>query len=152
MGTDMTHPELVKLAERWLRRDRGCGVVLTELDSYAEEIPDAIGFRAGYSILIECKTRRADFFSDSQKVFRTMPDHGMGSYRFYLCAEGVIKISDLPENWGLIWVNGEGKARMVHGPKGNIWGQDFCFHPKNMDAEQIMLVSALRRLQNKPRP
>jgi len=137
------HEELVKLAEKWLR-GRGCGVVLTELHTHASERPDAIGFRSGYSIVVECKTSWADFAADAQKVIRLLPYEGMGSYRFYLCPAGLIDVSDLPENWGLIWVNEEGKARMVRGPKGNIWGQAFSFE-KNMKAEQLMLVSALRR-------
>lgn len=75
----------------------------------------------------------------------------MGTYRFYLCPSGVITKDDLPEKWGLIWVNEKGKVQMQVGPKGNIWSchHDFIFFEKNMHAEQAILVSALRRLQGR---
>lgn len=51
----------------------------------------------------------------------------------------------------LIWVNENGKPRMQVGPKGNIWSnqEEFRFDVKNYEAEQMVLVSALRRLQGR---
>ncbi len=144
----MTHADLVKIAAKWLR-GKGCGVVLTELSTVAYETPDAIGWRSGFSILVECKVSRGDFLRDAKKFFRLYPDMGVGTYRFYMCPEGVIKKDDLPEGWGLVWVDANGKARQKVGPKGNCWGAcKFLFAEKNMNAEQHMLVSALRRAQN----
>ena len=76
---------------------------------------------------------------------------GMGTYRFYLSPAGVITAQDLPEKWGLIWVNEAGKARQHIGPKGNVWSSQQEFHhaEKNIHAEQAILVSALRRLQGR---
>jgi hypothetical protein len=147
----MTHTELVKIAERWLIGSRKCGAVLAELVTLGMETPDAIGFRDGTSTLIECKTSRSDFLADAKKLFRRNPWMGMGTYRFYLCPAGVITAQDLPEKWGLIWVNDAGKARQHIGPKGNIWSSQQEFHhaEKNIQAEQQILVSALRRLQGR---
>lgn len=152
MGEMMTHSELVKIAERWLVSSRGCGAVLTELVTLYPEIPDAIGFRDGTSTLIECKASRADFLADAKKVFRRNTWMGMGTFRFYLCPAGIITPEDLPPKWGLIWVNEKGKARMQVGPKGNCWSdrhQEFFFEEKNVQAEQAILVSAVRRYQGR---
>lgn len=144
----MTHKDLVSIAERWLIGTRRCGAVITELMTAGIETPDVIGFRDGTSTLVECKVSRSDFLADAKKPFRRHPWKGMGTYRFYLCPSGVITKDDLPEKWGLIWVNEKGKASMQVGPKGNIWScqHDFIFKEKNKHAEQAILVSALRRL------
>jgi hypothetical protein len=147
----MTHAELVAIAGKWLIGSRKCGAVLTELVTLGMETPDAIGFRDGTSTLIECKTSRSDFRADAKKLFRRNPWMGMGTYRFYLCRAGIITAQDLPEKWGLIWIMENGKPRQQVGPKGNIWSsqQEFHFSEKNIQAEQAMLVSALRRLQGR---
>lgn len=147
----MTHNNLVKIAEKWLISSRKCGAVLTELVTLGMETPDAIGFRDGTSTLIECKTNRSDFLADAKKLFRRNPWMGMGIFRFYLCPAGVITAQDLPEKWGLIWVTESGKPRQQIGPKGNVWSsqQEFYHAEKNIQAEQAILVSALRRLQGR---
>lgn len=147
----MTHNDLVKIAEKWLIGSRKCGAVLTELVTLGMETPDAIGFRDGTSTLVECKTSRSDFLADAKKLFRRNPWMGMGTFRFYLCPAGIITAQDLPEKWGLIWVDEKGRARLQIGPKGNIWStqEAFRFDEKNTQAEQAILVSALRRAQGR---
>lgn len=146
----MTHNELIKIAERWLLSAKGCGFVLKELVTYNYEIPDAIGFRDGESILVECKASRADFLSDKKKAFRQDSSQGMGGFRYFMCPSGIIKVEDLPPKWGLVYVNEKGKARQVFGPKGNILyskdSKQFLFDNKNIKAELRMLASSLRRV------
>ena len=98
----MTHHELVERAKRWLARRSG--VVVGEVRSFAGESPDAIGYNHLNSTLIECKTSRKDFLKDKKKAWRIHPEMGMGTYRYYLCPPGIINPSDLPRNWGLLWV------------------------------------------------
>lgn len=144
----MTHAELVEIAYRWLLGARGCSFALKELVC-GIETADAIGFRDGQSTLIECKTSRGDFLADGKKIFRKMPGLGMGSYRLFMCKDGLIMPSDLPDRWGLIWVNDKRKARLRVGPKGNIWsanGHNFYFPDKDEHAEWCLMASALRRL------
>lgn len=96
----MTHAELVKRAERWLKGTMRCAVAACEVGS--NEIPDAIGWKYdGRSILVECKASRADFLSDKNKPWRCCPAIGMGMLRYYMAPPGIIKIEDLPEQWGL---------------------------------------------------
>lgn len=145
----MKHADLVKIAEKWLIGTRKCSFAFTELACIGtSEIPDAIGFRDGHSILVECKVSRSDFLADKKKIFRRNPWMGVGTYRMMLCPEGIIQPDDLPKKWGLVWVNSKGKARQVVGPKGNSWGYsgaDF-WHERNTRAEYGMMASALRRL------
>src|SRR5215472_2667088 len=105
----MTHAQLVRLAEQWLRRYR-CAIVLSEQSCASGETPDVIGWKGKCrSVLIECKVSRADFFADREKPFRADAALGMGCERFYLTPAGLIKSDELPEKWGLL----EAKGREV---------------------------------------
>jgi hypothetical protein len=101
----MTHKELVARAEKWLMNTMGCGFCFTELtcNSYTGEIPDAIGWRGGYSFLVECKTTRADFQTDAKKIFRYEPKEGMGNYRYFMTPPNLISPDELPKRWGLLY-------------------------------------------------
>jgi len=126
---------------------RRCSFVFTELACVAtSEIPDAIGFRDGHSIMVECKTSRSDFLADSKKIFRRNPDMGVGSYRFFMAPKGIITVKDLPPSWGLVEVNEEGKPRQTYGHKSNVPKQNEFLFVRNLQAEFGMMTSALRRL------
>jgi hypothetical protein len=134
----MTHSDLVARAERWLLKNRGCGFALTELVSYAGEIPDAIGWQHSCSHLVECKLTRSDFLSDARKRFRRNPLQGMGNYRYYLSPPDVISETDLPDRWGLLWV---WPKRVV------IVRNAQCFSDPQIAAnERYLFYSALRRV------
>lgn len=145
----MTHTELCHKAEKWLMK-KGCAFAFRELRAVTghSEEPDAIGFKTGFSIMIECKISRSDFLSDKKKIFRRIPKCGMGQYRFYMAPEGIIKPEDLLEKWGLITVNEKGVARQKVGPKGNCWShqKEFRFDEYHKDGKTAMMASALRRL------
>ena len=155
----MTHTDLVGIAEKWLLKSVGCGLVLRELrqGTGSPEIPDALGIKASMgvrhgSVLVECKTSRADFLVDAEKPFRIRPETGVGAFRFYLCPVGTIHPEDLPERWGLVWVDAKGRAEQVVGPRGNIWthtGTEFHFTQRDLAAEWGMLASAVRRLRRR---
>ena len=145
----MTHQDLVEVAYKWVLKNTSCGVAFKELVTCNIETPDVIGFgHDGHSILIECKVSRSDFFADKMKPFRIYPDLGMGTQRFYCCPTELIKMSDLPTNWGLIWVNDFLKAKCVYKPyKGNC-GERKGFN-KSIRAEHSLMYSALRRLSGR---
>jgi hypothetical protein len=141
-----THADLVKIAERWLYKTMGCGVVFTELVTMADETPDAFGLRSDYTILVECKTSKADFFADQKKRFRKNPEEGIGDYRFYLCPKDLISPNELPSKWGLLYFDGK-KVKKIKAPKGNIASSwiDFKFD-KSERKELRIMYSALRRI------
>lgn len=74
-----------------------------------DEQPDVIGWVGlGYSWLIEVKVSRADFLKDKKKFQRLYPEKGMGDERYYLAPAGLIKLSELPDRWGLLeWSGGK---------------------------------------------
>lgn len=148
-GLGYSHSDLVLRAEKWLKAF-GCKVVFREFVAYTPsgEIPDALGWKGGFSILIECKATRSDFLSDKRKVFRQNPELGIGSTRFYMCPPDVIQLEDLPDGWGLLWVYPKMVKRMI--PFSNYIppaGPIKNFHDRCLKGEVAMLLSALRRLQ-----
>ena len=64
---EFTHKMLVSIGTKFLM-NFGCSVVLPELSSLNNtgEIPDIFAMKSGYSIVIECKTSRADFYADKK--------------------------------------------------------------------------------------
>lgn len=144
----MTHDELIARAEKWLTQ-QGCGVTFRDpfrAYSMNGEIPDAIGWRDGLSILIECKVSRPDFLADKEKSFRIEPHKGMGDWRFYLCPPQIINVEELPMGWGLLWAMPK-KTKKVHGVPSNCgWWKEKPFEPCKR-SEAMMLTSALRRLK-----
>ena len=109
----ITHRELCFKAASYLRNHgiqpfHRCQYVVCELERIGES-PDAFGFGGSSTQLIEVKISRSDFLSDKNKYWRKNPQSGLARFRSYLCPEGIIKESDLPEKWGLLWVNDKGK-------------------------------------------
>lgn len=143
-----THCDLVARGRSWLRR-KGCAIVFTELYALTTtgELPDVIGWKSGFSILIEAKATRADFLSDKKKPFRKDPTLGMGNWRFFLTPPGVVEPSDVPEGWGLLWALPR-TIKCVHGGPRHDWDW-YSEQPfeGNSDIERVFLLSALRRLQ-----
>lgn len=98
----MTHAELVERAERWLRKSRGCQVVVTRASVMTRENPDALGFNmSGFTTLVECKASRADFLRDKDKWHRR--GTGIGNRRHYLVPVGLVKAEEVPDGWGLLY-------------------------------------------------
>jgi hypothetical protein len=109
--------------------------VVCELER-AGESPDAFGFGGGSTQLIEVKISRSDFLSDKKKHWRKYPEYGLGEFRSYLCPEGLIKKIDLPNNWGLLWVNKDGIIIEIVKPELQL-----CNHTEEIN----LIVSILRR-------
>ena len=136
----LTHTALVQRAERWLLTARRCSAVITEIGTWStDEVPDALGFTARHSVLVECKTSRADFFADAKKVFRRDPSRGMGNFRFYLCPAGLINPEEVEAPWGLVYAYPT-RVRQVK-------RADFC--EANLKHERAILLSIARRAQSK---
>ena len=138
----MTHSELVKRGEKWLY-NHGCDVVLTELSTTANEIPDVIGWNTGgSSTYIECKVTRSDFLADKRKSPRRVPEMQMGNLRYYLCPKNIIQPQDLPVNWGLLWCYPT-LIRVITKP---VWYNLTEFSTRE---EYKMLITALKRVRIK---
>jgi hypothetical protein len=141
----MTHSQLVERAVRWLRSYR-CGVVLSEQACVSGEMPDAIGWkRANHSVLVECKVTRADFLADRAKPFRSKPEQGVGSERFYLTPPALIKIEELSPGWGLL-ESRRGRIEMVQASVKNLRTAT------GLRYEMNLLLASLRRVEVRIEP
>lgn len=145
----MTHAEIVDRAAKWLRNTRRCGVVLTEAGGGCMEIPDAIGWRIGgrWSILVEVKVSRADFFRDAKKAQRIRGDLiGIGRERVYMTPAGLLSPEEIPPGWGLVEIGPTGRARIIVKPTQ--WPDG-----ERITAREIgFLYSAAWKAQNLARP
>jgi len=131
----MTHDELVQAAEKWLRITVGCGFVLSERASGCGEQPDAIGWKRGYSYLIECKTSRSDYKAQERKA-HNYPGMGMGDFRYYLTPKDLITRDELYPDWGLLEID---KGR-IH----KVVGQGFPPREHDVRSDIVILLSELR--------
>jgi hypothetical protein len=138
----MTHDDLVKLAERWVRRtQRRYPVILSDVRMNASnEQPDVFAAGVSGTLLIECKTSRADFAADALKPFRRDPSMGVGEARYYCAPRGVLTADDLPDDWGLLEPNVKGTSLGVA-----LRAPRFFAHTVNWRAERTLLVGALQR-------
>ncbi|VAW91923.1 hypothetical protein MNBD_GAMMA23-194 [hydrothermal vent metagenome] len=157
-----THKELTELAVKWLKRPQsqkgpGCHVAVSECRSgWSDEIPDAIGFRAAGkndgSIIVEVKISRSDFLADAKKSHRNGSVKGLGNWRYYLCPEGVIKPNEIPDNWGLLYVNNRGHIKPIVGPmnesnyRTRMRFIESMRQESNVDGERFLLVKLLSRV------
>lgn len=144
----LNHKQLCEIAEKWLRKQKKQNisyptfpVTCSEIACYNgqnwNEIPDAFGVNNYSSCVIECKISRSDFLADLKKPFRK--ENGMGNLRLYLCPEGLIKPEDLPEKWGLLYVNEKGKVSEIQEP------ERITLTAESLKAERQILFSLLRR-------
>jgi hypothetical protein len=141
----MTHAQLVDRAIRWLRAYR-CGMVLSEQACASGEMPDAIGWKqACHSVLVECKVSRSDFLQDRQKPFRLKSEKGVGSERFYLTPENLVKLEELPSGWGLLQYH-RGRVEMLKPSAKNMrTAMGFRY-------EMNLLLASLRRVEVRIEP
>lgn len=157
-----THAELCALAVVWLKRmpsagGHGCQLAISECPSgWNGEIPDAIGFQAAYddtvSVVVEAKTSRSDFLADRKKPHRA-PGQGIGVYRYMMCPEGLISPDELPEGWGLLWVNKRGHIKPKVGPimakhtyDERLQALEAFKNARDLKREQWLLIKLLARV------
>lgn len=158
----MTHDQLNDIAKRWLLRPEsgkgpGCKVAFVEVGAVGDtERADAWGYRWGLdacSVLVESKVSRSDFLRDRHKPHRQAG--GMGDYRYFICPEGIITINDLPDRWGLLWVNKRGHVKLMAGHicclVGNSWAgnrplANLWRHDADIDVERGLLAYMVSRV------
>lgn len=142
--TDSLHYQLCLEGAKWLRRQKWnyeyclkkpcfrphvcgpaccgrCRYVAVEICTWNSEHTDVWGL-GNFSVgtVIEVKTSHADFLSDRKKWCRSDDAAAKGiqagSFRWYLCPEGIISKEELPEGWGLLYWDGR-KINPVVAPR-----------------------------------
>lgn len=178
----MNHRELCEIGAKFLKRSEsanghGCHFTVVEAACYGEN-PDVFGIRHGGihghgvgTFLLEAKISRSDFLADRNKPHRINPEIGMGKYRYYICPTGLIKIDELPDKWGLIYVSPKGTCKVIAGvlsaPKIKYyceWSKKYkshfnhhmikenfktlAFNERNIQNELNLLTMALARIDD----
>jgi hypothetical protein len=161
MAFDMTHNNLNELAQKWLLRSPSangshCKIAFTEVGPlFYGEIADAWGCNYDYDffVVVESKVSRSDFLADKKKPHRNGEVLGMGTFRYFICPEGMISPDELPEKWGLLWVNARGHIKIK---AGHLMGKTNYFHGDssvadwghevNHSAERKMMAHLLNRV------
>jgi len=141
------HGQLVARAVEWLRYDYGCGIILSEQSCATGEVPDVIGWKGQCkSVLVECKISRADFLADAAKPFRLNPAEALGSQRFYLAPDGLIRPDELPASWGLLECKGRQIRMRIKPSRRDLRTQ------ASLMKEMNLLLASLRRVELRIEP
>lgn len=143
----MTHKEIVGKVAKWLKRHKqniavpNCTLILKELVSlnHSGEVPDVLGFNCWSSVMIEVKCSRKDFIRDQRKRHKKHSE-GAGEFKFYCCPERLLTPMQMPDGYGLLWIDDKGKISIMKEAKRH----------KNADmrTERSMLLSYIRRMKN----
>ena len=151
--TDSLHYQLCLEGAKWLHKKKksqdGAGALMNgclwafkyvavEINTAAEN-PYVWGFDGNHSAIIEVKTSHADFLSDRKKWCRSKEAEEVGlqagTFRWYLCPEGVIKAEEVPDGWGLLYWEGSKIEHIKGAPK----------HENTSRSDLLILSSILRR-------
>lgn len=149
--TDSLHYELCCLGAKFLKSRKNAEpweipnkYVAVELVTLTAENPDVWATNGYHSTLVEVKTSHSDFLADQKKWSRSkaaeLSDKQLGNYRYYLCPEGVIDESEIPDKWGLL----------VYDGKKIIKVRNATYQKSSTDAELLVLTSIMRREGIKP--
>ncbi len=126
---DLTH-HVTKKAVSLIKKVHNTNIGAIEFcGGWNKERCDAVLFSSITSYMIETKISRSDFLADAKKPFRINPDEGIGEYRYYACPTGLIKPEELPDKWGLIYVDPDNLNIKALMPVGN--GGFVMNHKKN---------------------
>jgi hypothetical protein len=136
---NITHRELCQIGAQWLLNqkhwDFRCQYVCVELVTISSETPDIFGLKGGIeTILLEVKVSRSDFLADLKKPHRK--GGGIGSERYYLCPDGLIREDELPANWGLLYYK-DGNITVIK--------QATPYESKDLINEMSIMYSIIRR-------
>jgi len=138
----VTHDELSGIVAKWLVRHSqnilipNCATIAVDMKTLEQEKPDVIGWNGCSSTMIEVKVGRGDFLQDFKKPFRQICEKGVGQFRYYCCPSGLIQENEIPNKWGLLYLNDKNKIEIIKVAE---------IQEANLHAERNMLISLLRR-------
>lgn len=149
--TDSLHYELCCLGVKFLKSRKNAEpweipnkYVAVELVTLTAENPDVWATNGYHTTLVEVKTSHSDFLADQKKWSRSkaaeLSDKQLGNYRYYLCPEGVIDESEIPDKWGLLLYDGKKIIKV----------RNATYQKSSTDAELLVLTSIMRREGIKP--
>jgi hypothetical protein len=136
----MTHADLVKFAAAWLKNQKRCSIVASELVFGGWENPDVIGWNGWESWVIEAKISVSDFRADQKKSFRNLAGRGLGIRRYYIVPLDLRDkiLPGLPDGWGLLTVK-DGRGGVVVCKPSSTFANNWQY-------EILCLSSIIRRI------
>ena len=149
--TNSLHYELCCLGAKFLKSRKNAEpwempnkYVAVELVTLTAENPDIWATNGYHTTLVEVKTSHSDFLADKKKWSRSkaaeLSDKQLGNYRYYLCPEGVIDESEIPDKWGLLVYDGKKIVKV----------KNATYQKSSTDEELLVLTSIMRREGIKP--
>lgn len=149
--TNSLHYELCCLGAKFLKSRKNAEpweipnkYVAVELVTLTAENPDVWATNGYHTTLVEVKTSHSDFLADQKKWSRSkaaeLSDKQLGNYRYYLCPEGIIDESEIPDKWGLLVYDGKKIVKV----------KNATYQKSSTDAELLVLTSIMRREGIKP--
>jgi len=143
---NISHSELCQLGAKHLKKNglikwHKPKYIIVEIESVNIPQPDIYGFGGCLSQQIEVKVSRSDFLADKKKSHRIRPNEDVGQLRSYLCPEGLIRITDLPKDWGLLYIDDNLKIYSVELPSKQL---------SDLRSELTIISSIMRRIEIKP--
>lgn len=139
-----SHRKLCEIGSKYLRYAKNWHLksnwILIEFCPVGGESPDIFGITCGKTTLIEVKVSKNDFKSDFKKPYRK-EGKGIGDFRYYLCPTGIINVNDIPNKWGLLYCDSNGKIELIKDSEK--------FTEKDIKHELYIHQSLIRRLVGK---
>ncbi|NDV19085.1 hypothetical protein GO013_06580 [Pseudodesulfovibrio sp. JC047] len=137
----MTHAQVVKKAKDWLRLAKKCNPVFAERGGQViNEFPDAIGFTAHETIVVECKVSKSDLLADKKKPFRS--EGGLGDQRYYMLPASLYDECEDHDwgGWGVVLCGPDRATKQV-------WGMKSADFTSNLKVERDFLRSRVMEIQ-----
>ena len=149
----MNHTELCHMAAKWVRKRRGCSVVLVDVKTIStNEQPDVIGWtNGGHSVLVEVKVSVSVYLRDHKKRFRKL-GRGMGRERWYAFPKGMWeKVPEkdrklLPTSLENVLVGQWGVIEFAENKRTNIISKAHCYSECATYEEKRLLITSVRRV------
>lgn len=121
MAEGHVHKALKRLALHWLK-ERVVDLVANEVKfKNTKSIADAVGINLKRKEIriIEVKATKEDFKRDHKLFDEQNTYYNHAHYSYLMCPEGIIKKEEVPEGYGLLWVDDYDGIKLVKRPNKN---------------------------------
>ena len=121
MAESVMHKQLKKQALFYLK-DKVVDIVANEVKfRNIGCVADAVGINLKRKEIriVEAKATREDFFRD-KKLFEEKTSYAFhGHYAYIICPSELIRATEVPKNYGLLWLNEQGEVLVMKNPVKN---------------------------------
>lgn len=119
MAEGLMHKKLKDVGMIWLR-DKVIDLVAKEVKyKNMKSIADVVGINLKKKEvrIIECKASKEDYIRDTKLMNIEQSYYKHCNYFYILCPENVLTLSDVPTEYGLLWLNSKNEIIVKRSPK-----------------------------------